>query len=726
MLKLQGRIFRFSLPTMALSAIAATVAAIPAFAQETPCPTIAAHEPSTAETAYAQGKFVQAEDLYAPEFAAHPLDLRLGAAIVHAQLHMGEVAEADGRAHKLLAENPASAIALTTLAEVQLRQGQPWLALETLKKAESADPCYARIHLIRSKVFRIDSMYATERVEIQKANDIDPTDPDIHHAWARIISPAEQVDGVSKALATMKDLDEESRKRAEQSSRELLPLLTENNQTCQILPSSGSATLPLLPVFQDAKHIEGYRLEVELPKTKVRLMVDTAASGLFISRALADQNGFTRSGGAPPGTVHADSFRIGPLEFRDCIVGVNEAPFAGNADGFIGTDIFTNYLITLNLPAAKLALTPLPPQPGVLPGDRVTSQDLQGFTPVYHQRQFLLVPATLNNKSRQLFLLDSGIRFSTMIPEVAHSVSTTKVNFTNPVQTVSGSTLQVYRDSFDFQLANLSLSHQSHILEMESPSPDMSSSVQIAGKLGFDMLHSLILRLDYRDGLIQLESPEGSSSSETTGTISVASSKDHPSSDCGPADERDRPVESTILAKVTGLIDSSRLKVGKEFTIKVVNEYSYPGCTLAVDSVLYGHATEVNSSKGPGSELALVFDHGDCEGQFKKPLSLNLIAMIAPPDQYVGMHSALPNQVAGGGRAIAAAAANTGLPEDFNLNPGGPPKTMHVGMVSGIPQLKLEPQAGPGCSARISSTEHSVHLGIGAMLLLTMQSAPNP
>jgi tetratricopeptide (TPR) repeat protein len=224
--KPQSRSSRLALLPIAFAAIAAPLTGFPALSQEPTCPAVAAHEPTAADTAYAQGKYVQAEDLYAPEFAAHPQDLQLGAALVHAQLHMGEIAEASGRIGKMLADNPSSAIVLTAHAEVQLRQGQPWLALATLKKAETADPCYARIHLIRSKVLRIDSMYASERAEILKAYDMDPTDPDIHRAWARVISPAQQIEGVAKALATMKDIDPEARQRAEQSSRELMPLLT--------------------------------------------------------------------------------------------------------------------------------------------------------------------------------------------------------------------------------------------------------------------------------------------------------------------------------------------------------------------------------------------------------------------------------------------------------------------------------------------------------------------
>ena len=92
---------------------------------------------------------------------------------------------------------------------------------------------------------------------------------------------------------------------------------------------------------------------------------------------------------------------------------------------------------------------------------------MQVYTPVYHKKQYLLVPVTLNKKDRRLFILDTGIRLTAMKSEVAHSVSKTRVNFTNSVQTVSGSSLHLYRDSFDFQFANLSIDNQSHILEFD-------------------------------------------------------------------------------------------------------------------------------------------------------------------------------------------------------------------------------------------------------------------
>jgi tetratricopeptide (TPR) repeat protein len=707
---------------LGVAAVLAAAVATAASAQTPACPAVAAREPTPAETAYAASHYSQAEDLYGQALAAHPqnseLALQLSAALVSTLVHEDQLPQAAVQANKIFADNPHSPIALTALAEVQLHQGQPWIALETLKAV--TDPCYARAHLIRAKILRIDSMYASQRAEIQRAYDIDPADPDIRHAWLSTVAPANEIEGIVQGLASMKNLDADTKQKGEDSIRSMMPMLSENNQTCHVLPTVASATFTLQPSMLDPKHIDGYRLEVEFPKSKARLQVDTAASGLFISRAQADLNGFEPAAGDPPGTVHVDSLRIGPLEFRDCIVGVSDTPFANKADGFIGTDMFTSWLITLDHPAAKLILSPLPAQPTLLPGDRIAAPELKGFMPVYHRRQFLLVPVTLDNKSRKLFILDSGIRFSTMTSEVAHSVSNTKVNFTNAVQTVSGSTLQVYRDNFDLQFANLNLTHQNHIIELDPASIEQNTGLQVAGMLGFDMLHSLTMHLDYRDGLVKLESSEADISSAHGKENLTASSAGAP--DCGPEDTRERPIASAIEAKVTGLLDSAHLKPGKEFNFQIVNEWSSPQCSLPSGSLVYGHVTSATASKNSDpSELSLVIDHGECGGGSKKPVSLRIIGLIASPDEFVGLHTVLPSEVSGGGRTTAGAVSNLGLfSYDENLNPGGTPHTIHPGIVAGMPRIKLEPQGGPACSAKITSTGHSVRLGTGSQLILEM------
>ena len=717
--------------------VGALLLPMPGFGQTTACPAIGPHAATPADTAYSEGNYRTAEDLYGEALVQRPHDLQLSAALVHTLLHEAEISQASAQVNKMLAEDPRSAATLAALAEVQLHQGQPWQALDTLNRAAASDRCYARVHLIRSRTLRIDSMYASERAEIQSAYDIDPTDPDIRHAWLSIVSPAREIESIDKSLATMKDLDLETRQKAQESIRSMLPLLTENNQTCKILPAASSATLPLLPSYQDPKHIDGYRLEVQFSQSKARLQVDTAASGLYISKSLAEQNGFQPGADAPAGTVHVDSVHIGPLEFRDCTVGVSDTPFAGKADGFIGTDLFASYLITLDHPAAKLTLAPLPQLSGILPGDRSTDQtappELRNFTPVYHRNQYLLVPVLLNNKTRRLFLLDSGIRLSAMASDVAHSVSTTRVNFTNPMQTVSGSTIKIYRDSFDFQFASLSLNHQGHILEFDPSAVDQSAGFEIAGMLGFDMLHSLTLHLDYRDGLVKFESTDaeiapGNTRETMTASASGASANDEGKDVCEPEDAADRPLSSTIEAEVTGLFDSGHMKPGRSIAVKIVHEWLDPECRLSEGAILYGHVTASSSTKGSGtSELDLIFDHGDCVGHEKQALSLRIIGVVAAPDSFVGLQAATPTEVSGRGRSISTAAASiSSFALVVNLNPEGPPNTIHPGIVAGIPEMKLDPLGGRGCSARLTSSEHSVRLGTGTELIMTRPAPVKP
>ena len=692
--------------------------------QNAVCPAAPAHAVTPADVAYGEGRYADAEQEYAQSLVQTPHDVLIAAALVHSLLEEGKIAQASDRVTAALADDPHSAPILTARAEVQLRQGQPWLAQQTLDLAAAADRCYARIHLIRSRVFRIDSMYASERAEIQSAYEIDPEDSDVLFAWRRVVSPAHEIEGIHQALPTMKDLDAETRQKAEASMNSMLPLLSENSQTCKIQPALQSATLHLIGTMEDGKHLDGYRLDVQLPKTNARLVVDTAASGIFITKALADANGLQQGANDPSGTVHADSVHIGTLEFRDCIVGVSNVPFAGKADGMIGTDIFASYLVTIDARDARLALDPLPPLVAILPGDRAMPQELKDYTPVYHRRQYLLVPVLLNNKARKLFVLDTGMRFSTMTSETAHAISSTKANFTNTMQTASGPTAQVYRDNFDFQFAQLSLTSQSHVLQWDLSAIDHNTGFEVAGMLGFDMLHSLTLHLDYRDGLVKFEPTTTEASPALAKETMIASA---PTADktgvlaCQQFENRDWPVDSTIEARVTELMDSAHLKPGKEVFVKVLYGLTYPGCVLTQDAILYGHVTAASSSKNPNSsELGLVFDHADCEGRQKQKLALRLIGLVGPPDQSNMLHDALPTQVAGGARSISdPVSGSTG--RDDNLSPGGPPHTVHPGIVVRMSKVKLEPEGGPDCSARISSSNRSIQLGPGAEVILTVE-----
>jgi hypothetical protein len=294
------------------------------------------------------------------------------------------------------------------------------------------------------------------------------------------------------------------------------------------------------------------------------------------------------------------------------------------------------------------------------------------------------------------------------------------MNFTNPLPTKSGPA-QVYRDNFGFQFADMSVDRKGgSILAFEPEAIDHNTGMDVAGMLGFDVLGQLILHLDYRDGLVKFESPESTQSASKG-----KGNEKPPAEECPTFDTADIPLNQTLELKVIGTLDSAHLKTGKEIFAQVVHGLIYPGCTLDMNSMVYGHITTLSSTRSPdAAELGLVFDHGDCEGQPRKPLSLRLIALLPPPDQLPrSLHDAVPTEVAGGARQISSTVADTAA-YDALLSEGGKPPTVHPGAVLGMPKMKLEPLGGPGCSARITSPTRNVQLGTGAELILTLSTAP--
>lgn len=192
-----------------------------------------------------------------------------------------------------------------------------------------------------------------------------------------------------------------------------------------------------------------------------------------------------------------------------------------------------------------------------------------------------------------------------------------------------------------------------------------------------------------------------------------------PPATCVSLADGDIPLNTVIQAKVNGLMQASRSKVGKEIWFSAAHGMVFPGCSLDADASIYAKVTAASASKSPSaSELGLEFDRADCTGHNKQPMKMFLIGMVAPSDfNGESSHNALPSEVRGGSRDISQAAADT-YGYDERLNPGGPRNTVKPGAVAGFKHMKLEPQGGPQCSARISSTDKNIELPPGTILIL--------
>ena len=202
------------------------------------------------------------------------------------------------------------------------------------------------------------------------------------------------------------------------------------------------------------------------------------------------------------------------------------------------------------------------------------------------------------------------------------------------------------------------------------------------------------------------------------GTQSTANSP--AASPCSVLPSGGIPVSETLRGKVVGFLDSGHLKPGKEIWFEAATGEAFPGCTVDQGSPIYARVIAQTSTKKPdSSELTLSFDRADCEGHSKAPVKMILLGVWTPEANAGSIHDSVPTEVAGGSRQISDAAAETNG-WDQRLNPGGQQGTIKPGVIIGMPALTLDPQGGPSCSARLTSTKRKIEFGPSTVLFLAL------
>ncbi len=261
-------------------------------------------------------------------------------------------------------------------------------------------------------------------------------------------------------------------------------------------------------------------------------------------------------------SAYADKIQIGNLEFQDCSVSIVENNRLNGDDGLIGMDVFSSFLVTLNFPARKLALAPLPPRPDEAaaapalgtgdstdsgdslkaappppadsgsdgasnagsstpagqtvpaqrphnpprgPYDRYIAPDMKDYTPVYRAGHLLLLPASLNKSKLRLFILDTGASLTSITPAAAREV--TKVHAGSPlyIRGISGKVDKVYTaDEITFYFAKISQTIYD-VPAFDSATVSKNAGVEVSGLLGARTLDLTTIHIDYRDGLVKFD-----------------------------------------------------------------------------------------------------------------------------------------------------------------------------------------------------------------------------
>lgn len=450
------------------------------------------------------------------------------AGLVQSLLKLDEVAEAEQSAEKVVRAFPQSAAAIAALGDVKFREGLMAEAEDQYTAAIKTDEKCARAWLGMGRIYSAASQGKRSRDAFSRAHELAPDDGDALYHWSLNQPYPQNVAGLEKHLADFRDDDERQRHEREYVSflkalagRKvwILARPVEHAEIkLQPIVAQGRSAPPRSPIVQQsiitdsASRLRGYSLQVKVnDHTNANVMLDTGASGLTIGRKLAEKAGLKKlsehslegvgnSGPARGYEAWADKIIIGDLEFHDCHVHVSPHENE-DYDGLIGTDVFADYLVTVDFPGHKLRLSQLPP-----PAEAMSSKPAQmvSFTQFYRFGHILLMPTSVGAATHGLFAIDTGSLTNSISPALARQVSTVR-NSNVPVKGVSGNVKDVFTaDEAVLKFSRFQQTHEDIItFDVHGLSKDLGT--EVSGFLGFATLKKMKLIIDYRDGLVDFD-----------------------------------------------------------------------------------------------------------------------------------------------------------------------------------------------------------------------------
>jgi hypothetical protein len=308
---------------------------------------------------------------------------------------------------------------------------------------------------------------------------------------------------------------------------------------CKLVSNVTETQVPLQVLMPDPRWVEGIEMKVAINGKPMNLQLDTGASGILIKKGPAGAAGLVPalgtaiSGIGNEGAIggyfsYADSIKVGALEFQNCIVAVTEStnrkgrPILPDIDGLIGADVFSSYLVSIDFPAEKIALKPLPKNPSepqttgaalitagelsdedeFYTNDRYVAPEMRNYSPFFRFGHAILIPTMFGQSEPKLFIVDSGATDSLVSSEVAREVTNVRTDMAYAMEGISGKVDTVKRAGHTV----IRFGHvaQDNLSMMALDTSDISNDfgVEIGGFLGYTALGLMQVDIDYRDGLI--------------------------------------------------------------------------------------------------------------------------------------------------------------------------------------------------------------------------------
>ena len=450
------------------------------------------------------------------------------AGLARVYLRQERVDEALKAALKAVELGTKLAVPHVVLGEVYFRQGKIEEAAEEFRRLILLNTSDPRAYYGLYRVMLISSDYHKAKLLLDRAYKLDSSDPDILRAWSSYLPVKDRIQALEDGLK-LEIGDQEYREKQEHQLAALKAFAASQKRACSLSSAITSTETPLMPIMVDAKRARGYGLPVKFNGAASTLLLDTGASGFSISPRLAEKAGIQKAAdtyyfgfgdqGEQKGyTGYVETIQVGNLLFKDCYVEVLNKPLSANEDGLLGVDVFSQFLVELNFPDQKLALSKLPDdpaRPATVLGletqtdtetrfhDRYVAPEMRTFFPIYRVGHNLMIPAKLNGQGPALLVLDTGSADDLLHLESARLVSKISSPGTFTLRGVSGEVSKVLRaQDVTIQIPGFTQKLYT-VLVIDLASFGKGIGIQTSGFLGFETLHMLDIKIDYRDGLLQ-------------------------------------------------------------------------------------------------------------------------------------------------------------------------------------------------------------------------------
>jgi tetratricopeptide (TPR) repeat protein len=481
-----------------------------------------------AQRMYRIGKFDEAAQEYAA-ISTGPQAVLAYVGLARVDLKQKRPADAYAAATRAIELDPRSTDAQVALGEVYYRQGKIPESEAIFVDVINSGANNARAYLGLARVSNAASLYRRGKEMIDRAYDLDPSDPDISRYWLATLPLADRIKALHDYLAHETDDDAESRTALERELILLQQMPSVPVHQCHMVSKVSSTQTDLRDLLIDPRHLRGFGLDVKLNGISSHLMLDTGAGGILVDRKIAEKasinqvvqtdiRGIGDRGPAGGYVGYADSIRIGDLEFRDCSVRVMDRSSVAGEDGLIGADVFSHFLVDIDLSNGKFRLSELPPRPdqpapeaaldagGSNPvlhfHDRYIAPEMRSYSGVFRFGHMLLIPTKLNDSVSKLFLIDTGSLTNTISPDAAREVTKVSGDPDTQVHGLNGSVKNVFRgNELTLTFGNLRQKNLD-IIAFDTKGMSDSAGTEISGILGFTVLRMLDMKIDYRDGLV--------------------------------------------------------------------------------------------------------------------------------------------------------------------------------------------------------------------------------